>query len=157
MTWFQSQCLQLIFSKLEIFLLNFDQLQCCSMFFRFLQCWWLWDVKKQREPQGPWPTSLQGILCYSHNAIAEIALEGLGLVSLHFPVLHGAPPECVVQLGDVQSRGTLLILRWIIPNPVMQIHSGAARGSFGLGEVGKMSQDEDVKMFQTIWLAGDTR
>lgn len=87
------------------------------------------------------------ILSYSHNPVAEIALEGLGLVSLHLPVLHGAAPERSVQLGDVHGRGPLLILGGILANPVVQIHSGAAGGPFGLEEVGRTSWDEDKAHF----------
>lgn len=134
MTWVQSQCLQLIFSKWEVFPLNFEQPQC-SIFEMLM------PLRQREAEKAPGTvTLLQSLLCYSHNAIAKIALEGLRLVSLHLPVLHGVSPERSVQLGDVHGRGTLLILRRILANPVMQIHSRATRGSFALEEARKLSE-----------------
>lgn len=149
MTWAQSQCLQLIFSKREVFLLHFEQPQC-SIFETLMPL-------RQREAEKAPGTMmlLQSLSCYSHNAIAEIALEGLRLVSLHLPVLHGVSPERSVQLGDVHGRGTLLILRWILANPIMQIHSRATRCSFALEEARKMRAKS--RYLEQIMLLGKGR
>lgn len=101
----------------------------------------------EREARGPGATWVQVVWRHSHDAVAEIALEGLGLVSLHLAVLHGAAPERRVQLGHVHGCGPLLVLRGILAKPVVQIHSWATGSPFGLQEVGRTSPGEGTAWF----------
>lgn len=103
--------------------------------------------EKQREPQGPQPSSLWVTQCHSHDAVSEVALEGLGLVSLHLAVLHGAAPERRVQLRHVHGRGALLVLGGVLANPVVQIHSRATGAPFGLQERGRTGPGEGTARF----------
>lgn len=70
---------------------------------------------------------------YSHDALLEVAAEGVGLVALDLPVLHGAAPQVIIQLRSVDSCAALLILRGVLPNPEVDVLGEDAAHSPGLG------------------------
>jgi len=57
----------------------------------------------------------------SHEAIFEVAPEPWRLVTLHLPVLDRTPTQVLVQLGDVDGCGPLLILRRGLSDPVVDV------------------------------------
>lgn len=70
---------------------------------------------------------------YSHNALFEVAAEGVGLVVLDLAVLHGAAPQVVIQLCGVDGRAALLILGGVLPDPKVDVLGEKAAHSPGLG------------------------
>lgn len=70
---------------------------------------------------------------YSHDALLEVAVEGVGLVVLDLPVLHRAAPQVVIQLRSVDCCAALLILRGVLPNPEVDVLGEDAAHSPGLG------------------------
>ncbi|TNN88276.1 hypothetical protein EYF80_001492 [Liparis tanakae] len=67
-------------------------------------------------------TSAQQISFFdSHEAIFEVAPEPRRLVTLHLPVLDRTPTQVLVQLGDVDGCGPLLILRRGVSDPVVDV------------------------------------
>lgn len=57
----------------------------------------------------------------SHEAVLEVAPEHCRLVALRLPVLDRAAAQVLVQLGDVDGRGPLLVLGRGVPYPVVDV------------------------------------
>ena len=70
---------------------------------------------------------------YSHDALLEVAAEGVGLIVLDLPVLNGAAPQVVVQLRSVDGCAALFILGGVLPNPEVDVLGEEAAHSPGLG------------------------
>lgn len=67
-------------------------------------------------PSGPW------LRChYSHDALLEVAVEGVRLVVLDLAVLHGAAPQVVIELRAVDGRARLLILGGVLADPEVDV------------------------------------
>lgn len=58
----------------------------------------------------------------SHQACFKVAPELRRLVALHLSVLHRTPAQILVQLGDVDGGGGLLVLGRGGADPVMDVH-----------------------------------
>lgn len=71
---------------------------------------------------------------YSHDALLEVAAEGVGLVVLDLPVLHRAAPQVVIQLRGVDGRAALLVLGGVLPNPEVDVLGEETACSPGLGD-----------------------
>lgn len=69
---------------------------------------------------------------YSHDALLEVATEGVRLMVLYFPVLHGATSQVVVQLRGVDGCTTLLILGGVLPDPEVDVLGEETAHSPGL-------------------------
>lgn len=70
---------------------------------------------------------------YSHDALLEVAPEGVGLVVLDLSVLHGAAPQVVIQLCAVDGRTALLVLGGALPDPEVDVLGEETAHSPGLG------------------------
>lgn len=70
---------------------------------------------------------------YSHDALLEVAVEGVRLMVLDLSVLHRAAPQVVVQLCGVDSRAGLLILGGVLPDPEVDVLGEEAARSPRLG------------------------
>lgn len=70
---------------------------------------------------------------YSHDALLEVAVEGVRLVVLDLSVLHRAAPQVVIQLCGVDGCTALLILGGVLPNPEVDVLREEAAHSPGLG------------------------
>lgn len=69
----------------------------------------------------------------SHDALLEVATEGVGLVVLDLPVLHGAASQVVVQLCGIDGRAALLVQGGVLPDPEVDVLGEKAARSPGLG------------------------
>lgn len=58
---------------------------------------------------------------YSHDALLEVATEGVGLMVLDLPVLHGAAPQVVIQLCSVDGCTALLVMGGVLPDPEVDV------------------------------------
>lgn len=70
---------------------------------------------------------------YSHDALLEVATEGVRLVVLNLTVLHRAASQVVVQLCGINGRAALLILGGVLPDPKVDVLGEKAAHSPGLG------------------------
>lgn len=70
---------------------------------------------------------------YSHDALLEVATEGVGLVVLDLTVLHRAASQVVIQLCGIDGCTALLILGGVLPDPKVDILGEKAAHSPGLG------------------------
>lgn len=70
---------------------------------------------------------------YSHDALLEVATEGVRLVVLDLTVLHGATSQVVIQLCGIDGRAALLVLGGVLPDPEVDVLGEKAAHSPGLG------------------------
>lgn len=70
---------------------------------------------------------------HSHDALLEVAAEGVGLVVLDFAVLHRASSQVVVQLCGIDGCTALLILGGVLPDPKVDVLGKTTAHSPGLG------------------------
>lgn len=70
---------------------------------------------------------------YSHDALLEVATEGVGLMVLDLPVLHGAAPQVVIQLCSVDGCTALLVVGGVLPDPEVDVLGQETARSPGLG------------------------
>lgn len=76
---------------------------------------------------------LRSVLSYSHDALFEVAAEGVGLVVLDLAVLHGAASQVVIQLCGIDGRAALFVLGGVLPDPKVDVLGEKAAHSPGLG------------------------
>lgn len=76
---------------------------------------------------------LRSVRSYSHDALLEVATEGVGLVVLDLTVLHRAASQVVIQLCGIDGRAALLVLGGVLPDPKVDVLGEKAAHSPGLG------------------------
>lgn len=76
---------------------------------------------------------LRSVHSYSHDALLEVATEGVGFVVLDLTVLHRAASQVVIQLCGIDGRAALLVLGRVLPDPKVDVLGEKAAHSPGLG------------------------
>lgn len=95
------------------------------------------DLQKHTDPLVSSPGNccicLGSVHSYSHDALLEVATEGVGLVVLDLTVLHRAASQVVIQLCGIDGRAALLVLGGVLPDPKVDVLGEKAAHSPGLG------------------------
>lgn len=103
--------------------------------FKFLSQHQLWPPASGAPPQ-PW-SHYPAYTCPSlHNALLEVASEGIALIALDLPVLDSPPLQVVIHLRGINGSGALLILGRGLANPVVNVIGQVAARLVDLGRGG---------------------